>query len=110
MPAGSQELALWVPKTSSNPFDQAIFVDQATDLSLSSDAVQIDIEALGIERGHRNLVITRKGGKVVTIPAQPAVGSRAASGRVHIVRPGRIRWGPAPRPLVVSPVCAWPRL
>ena len=42
--------------------------------------------------------------------SKPTVGSRAASGRVHIVRPGRIRWGPAPRPLIVSPVCAWPRL
>jgi integrase/recombinase XerD len=29
------------------------------------------IEALGIERGHRTLVITRKGGKVVTIPLAP---------------------------------------
>jgi integrase/recombinase XerD len=30
-----------------------------------------DIEALGTERGHRTLVITRKGGKVVTIPLAP---------------------------------------
>jgi integrase/recombinase XerD len=30
-----------------------------------------DIENLGIERGHRTLVITRKGGKVVTIPLAP---------------------------------------
>jgi integrase/recombinase XerD len=30
-----------------------------------------DIEALGIERGHRTLVVTRKGGKVVTIPLAP---------------------------------------
>jgi hypothetical protein len=28
-------------------------------------------EALGVERGHRTLVITRKGGKVVTIPLIP---------------------------------------
>ena len=27
-----------------------------------------DIELLGVERGHRALVVTRKGGKVVTIP------------------------------------------
>ena len=33
-----------------------------------SEAAGADIEALGIERGHRTLVITRKGGKVVTVP------------------------------------------
>ena len=36
-----------------------------------SEAVGADIEALGVERGHRTLVITRKGGKVVTIPLAP---------------------------------------
>ena len=36
-----------------------------------SEAANADIEALGIERGHRTLVITRKGGKVVTIPLAP---------------------------------------
>jgi integrase/recombinase XerD len=30
-----------------------------------------DIEHLGLERGHRTLVITRKGGKVVTMPLAP---------------------------------------
>jgi integrase/recombinase XerD len=29
------------------------------------------IEALGVERGHRTLTITRKGGKVATIPLAP---------------------------------------
>ena len=33
-----------------------------------SEATSADIEAMGIERGHRTLVVTRKGGKVVTIP------------------------------------------
>jgi integrase/recombinase XerD len=33
-----------------------------------SEATGADIEHLGLERGHRTLVITRKGGKVVTIP------------------------------------------
>jgi integrase/recombinase XerD len=33
-----------------------------------SEATGADIEYLGLERGHRTLVITRKGGKVVTIP------------------------------------------
>jgi site-specific recombinase XerD len=36
-----------------------------------SEATGAGIEALGIERGHRTLVITRKGGKVVTIPLAP---------------------------------------
>ncbi|HEY5359948.1 MAG TPA: tyrosine-type recombinase/integrase [Streptosporangiaceae bacterium] len=36
-----------------------------------SEAAGADIEAMGLERGHRTLVITRKGGKVVTIPLAP---------------------------------------
>jgi integrase len=36
-----------------------------------SEATGADIENLGVERGHRTLVITRKGGKVVTIPLAP---------------------------------------
>ena len=51
-----------------------------------SEATGADIEALGIERGHRTLVVTRKGGKVVTIPLAPrtaraidlAIGERCA--------------------------------
>ena len=36
-----------------------------------SEATGADIEALGVERGHRTLVITRKGGKVVTTLLAP---------------------------------------
>jgi site-specific recombinase XerD len=36
-----------------------------------SEATGANIENMGIERGHRTLVITRKGGKVVTIPLAP---------------------------------------
>jgi integrase/recombinase XerD len=36
-----------------------------------SEATSADIEALGVERGHRTLTITRKGGKVATIPLAP---------------------------------------
>ena len=51
-----------------------------------SEATGADIEAMGIERGHRTLVVTRKGGKVVTIPLAPrtaraidlAIGERCA--------------------------------
>jgi integrase/recombinase XerD len=36
-----------------------------------SEATGTNIENMGVERGHRTLVITRKGGKVVTIPLAP---------------------------------------
>jgi site-specific recombinase XerD len=36
-----------------------------------SEATGADIEALGIERGHRTLAIVRKGGKKATIPLAP---------------------------------------
>ena len=36
-----------------------------------SEATGADIEALGLERGHRTLTIVCKGGKVVTIPLAP---------------------------------------
>ena len=36
-----------------------------------SEALGADIDALGLERGHRTLTVTRKGGKVVTLPLAP---------------------------------------
>ena len=48
-----------------------------------SEATGADIEALGIERGHRTLVITRKGGKIATIPLAPRTA------RLHHYRAGR---------------------
>jgi integrase/recombinase XerD len=36
-----------------------------------SEAIGADIELLGLERGHRTLVVHRKGGKTVTIPLAP---------------------------------------
>jgi hypothetical protein len=38
--------ALWVPKISSTSCDQVIFVDQATNLSVFSDMVQVEIDRL----------------------------------------------------------------
>jgi integrase len=58
-----------------------------------SEATGADIEHLGLERGHRTLTITRKGGKVVTIPLAPRT-ARATDLAV--------RDGPAGR-------CPWPR-
>jgi site-specific recombinase XerD len=61
-----------------------------------SEATGADIEALGTERGHRTLVITRKGGKVVTIPLAPrtaraidlAIGERG-EGPIFLAPHGR---------------------
>jgi len=61
-----------------------------------SEATGANIEALGVERGHRTLVITRKGGKVVTIPLAPrtaraidlAVGERS-DGPLFLAADGR---------------------
>lgn len=36
-----------------------------------SEALGANIEALGLERGHRTLTVLRKGGKVVTVPLAP---------------------------------------
>src|SRR5690349_3051926 len=61
-----------------------------------SEATGADIEHLGLERGHRTLTITRKGGKVVTIPLAPrtaraidlAIGERT-DGPVFLALDGR---------------------
>ena len=61
-----------------------------------SEATGADIEHLGLERGHRTLTITRKGGKVVTIPLAPrtaraidlAIGERT-DGPVFLTADGR---------------------
>ena len=61
-----------------------------------SEATGASIEALGVERGHRTLVVTRKGGKVVTIPLAPrtaraidlAIGERS-QGPVFLAADGR---------------------
>ena len=61
-----------------------------------SEATGADIDHLGVERGHRTLTITRKGGKVVTIPLAPrtaraidlAVGERV-EGPMFIAPDGR---------------------
>jgi integrase/recombinase XerD len=61
-----------------------------------SEATEADIEHLGLERGHRTLIITRKGGKMVTIPLAPrtaraidlAIGERTG-GPVFLAADGR---------------------
>jgi len=46
-PAPARYRDLWVPRTSSMSCDQAVFVDHATDASVSSDAVLLKIDRLG---------------------------------------------------------------
>ena len=61
-----------------------------------SEATGASIEALGTERGHRTLTITRKGGKIVTIPLAPrtaraidlAIGERC-DGPIFVAADGR---------------------
>ena len=61
-----------------------------------SEATGADLEHLGVERGHRTLTITRKGGKVVTIPLAPrtaraidlATGDRS-DGPIFLAADGR---------------------
>ena len=61
-----------------------------------SEATGADIEHIGLERGHRTLTVTRKGGKVVTVPLAPrtaraidlAIGERT-EGPLFLARDGR---------------------
>ena len=70
-----------------------------------SEAAGADIEHLGLERGHRTLTVTRKGGKVVTIPLAPrtaraidlAIGERT-DGPVFLAADGRRDLRLRPRP------------
>src|SRR5258705_13619972 len=61
-----------------------------------SEAADADIEQLGLDRGHRTLTITRKGGKVVTIPLAPRTAraidlaiSERTDGPVFLAADGR---------------------
>ena len=56
-----------------------------------SEATGADIEHLGLERGHRTLTITRKGGKVVTIPLAPRT-ARAIDLAIGEHIDGRCSW------------------
>ena len=76
--------------------EHALISPLALDGLRVSEATGAGIEALGLERGHRTLTITRKGGKVVTIPLAPrtaraidlTVGERC-EGPVFLAADGR---------------------
>src|SRR2546429_1638613 len=63
--------ALLVAAGLGSPAEHALISLLALNGLRVSEATGADIENLGVERGHRTLVITRKGGKVVTIPLAP---------------------------------------
>jgi transposase-like protein len=44
---GIHDGTLWVPRSSSTSRDQAVFVDHATDASLSSNAEPAEVDCLG---------------------------------------------------------------
>src|SRR5689334_5513858 len=88
--------ALLVAAGLSHPAEHALISLLALNGLRVSEATGATIEALGVERGHRTLVITRKGGKVATIPLAPrtaraidlAVGERS-EGPVFLASDGR---------------------
>jgi site-specific recombinase XerD len=55
----------------SSPRDHALCSLLALNGLRISEALNAEIEQLGLERGHRTLVVHRKGGKTVTIPLAP---------------------------------------
>ena len=78
------------------PAEHALISLLALDGLRVSEAIGADIEALGLERGHRTLTVLRKGGKTVTVPLAPRTahrgrpGHRRTSGRADLFeRPWR---------------------
>src|SRR5512146_588066 len=88
--------ALLVAAGLGSPAEHALISLLALNGLRVSEATGADIEHLGLERGHRTLTITRKGGKVVTIPLAPrtaraidlAIGERT-DGPVFLTGDGR---------------------
>ena len=63
--------ALLVAAVLGTPAGHALISLRALNGLRVSEATGASIERLGLERGHRTLVVTRKGGKVVTVPLAP---------------------------------------
>jgi hypothetical protein len=69
--------ALLVAAGLGTPDEHALTSPLARNGRRVAEATGATIENLGVERGHRALVITRNGGKVVTIPLAPAPRGRS---------------------------------
>jgi integrase/recombinase XerD len=88
--------ALLVAAGLGSPVEHALISLLALNGLRVSEATGADIEHLGLDRGHRTLTITRKGGKVITVPLAPrtaraidlAVGERTG-GPVFLAADGR---------------------
>ena len=88
--------ALLVAAGLGHPAEHALISLLALNGLRVSEATGANIQALGVERGHRTLVITRKGGKLVTIPLAPrtaraidlAIGERS-DGPLFLAADGR---------------------
>ena len=63
----------WVRSSSPPARDHALVSLLALNGLRVSEAIGANIEALGLERGHRTLTVLRKGGKLVTMPLAPRV-------------------------------------
>jgi site-specific recombinase XerD len=63
--------ALLVAAGLGSPQDHALVYLLALNGLRVSEAIGTDIDQLALARGHRTLTITRKGGKIVTIPLAP---------------------------------------
>jgi site-specific recombinase XerD len=57
----------------SSPRDHALVSLLALNGLRVSEAIGANIDALGLERGHRTLTVVRKGGKIATVPLAPRV-------------------------------------
>src|SRR5690348_12689906 len=60
-----------------------------------SEATGADVEHLGLERGHRTLTVTRKGGKVVIVPLAPRTATAPGGSSA---RPPGAPGSPSPSP------------
>jgi site-specific recombinase XerD len=65
--------AILVTAGLSSPRDHALVSLLALNGLRVSEAIGADIDALGLERGHRTLTVIRKGGKTATMPLAPRV-------------------------------------
>ena len=77
--------ALLVAAVLGTPAGHALISLRALNGLRVSEATGASIERLGLERGHRTLVVTRKDGKVVTVPLAPRTrpGDRPGHRRAH---------------------------
>jgi hypothetical protein len=65
--------AILVTAALSSPRDHALVSLLALNGLRVSEAIGANIDALGLERGHRTLTVIRKGGKTATMPLAPRV-------------------------------------